>query len=357
MKTRNISLLLLLAVGPIAAEAQTYPIPATPDTTNYAGFMTHDPGVTRYHEPTICHDCGCRNWPLPGCCCDKDSCCPRKWQITADYFLYSRDAAAPQTVILDNTATIPVYDISDLDFRFESGTRLSFLHHSYPCVDFELGYLGLFDVTESQYLSDGAGLTYSFFGVGPAAPNTSYHAQYIADLHSIDFNAIHRKWDWLSLIYGFRWANLDEKYNILLVEDPPSGAMSRSDNALYGFQFGGSSSVWLGRWMRLDSSLKAGVYYNHVSITASAEDPGGGGTLSLGQSHCNTAFMGEASLVGTIPIKDCASLRVGYQLIYLDGVALAPNQGDDFDLSTGNGSADWSHILYHGLNVGLEIVY
>ena len=43
--------------------------------------------------------------------------------------------------------------------------------------------------------------------------------------------------------------------------------------------------------------------------------------------------------------------------MWLDGVALAPDQHDNFNLQTGIGTFDYGTVMYHGSYVGFEAIW
>ena len=70
----------------------------------------------------------------------------------------------------------------------------------------------------------------------------------------------------------------------------------------------------------------------------------------------NVAFVGELGLTGAYQINDCWTVRGGYQVIWVDGIALAPDQLDDSDITTGVATLDTSgHPIYHGFVLAAEL--
>ena len=52
-----------------------------------------------------------------------------------------------------------------------------------------------------------------------------------------------------------------------------------------------------------------------------------------------------------------AALRIRYQAIVIDGLALCPDQNDEYNLFTGAGSPELGQPLCHGGFVGLEFTW
>jgi hypothetical protein len=86
-------------------------------------------------------------------------------------------------------------------------------------------------------------------------------------------------------------------------------------------------------------------------------------TLSPGATfrEPTTAFMGGVGLLSTINLTaiyrltDHWGLRAGYNLIWLDGVALAPNQWDFTNTAnSGTSLVGGGSLFLHGVNLGVE---
>ena len=102
------------------------------------------------------------------------------------------------------------------------------------------------------------------------------------------------------------------------------------------------------------------MYYNDLDASATLVIPNVPANGGMGRnSDSAAAFVGELGLTASYDIRCNLSLRAGYQLLFLDGVALAadqvPNTGDlignnntPVNVHTGNS------LFFHGLHVGLE---
>ena len=68
------------------------------------------------------------------------------------------------------------------------------------------------------------------------------------------------------------------------------------------------------------------------------------------------SFVGGANLSGLYSLSNVWNLRAGYNVMWIEGVALAPDQLD-FDFAaapSGNQLDDGGGMFLHGLNVGVE---
>ena len=131
----------------------------------------------------------------------------------------------------------------------------------------------------------------------------------------------------------------------------------RAFNDLYGGQLGLDVTLWnRGGPFRLETSGKAGVYANHArnrySLTQTDEDPA---VDSARKSK--TAFAGEIGLTGVFQVSSRWSARFGYQVLWLDGVALAFRQTGALDPLHEIGPG-WviakDTALFHGFTGALE---
>ena len=70
------------------------------------------------------------------------------------------------------------------------------------------------------------------------------------------------------------------------------------------------------------------------------------------------AFAGEAGVRAKYQLTDSLALKVGYQALWLDGVALAPGQIQKTDTTTSSVSAlgvdHGSNALFQGVTLGVE---
>jgi len=89
----------------------------------------------------------------------------------------------------------------------------------------------------------------------------------------------------------------------------------------------------------IDTRAAGGVYYRDQT---SARDVGVG-------------FIGDMNYSAVRRLNRNWSLRAGYNLIWISGVALAPNQFDFTNTTTsGTTLADTGNVFLHGANLGLE---
>lgn len=145
---------------------------------------------------------------------------------------------------------------------------------------------------------------------------------------------------------------------------------ARASNSLNGAQVILSEQVMYWKGWTIDGIAKAGVYHNQVKASVSetyiGTDPGPAGDASTyGRTFTDTksqvAFAGSVGLQSNFPLSNHWSLVSGYEMTYIYGVALSPEQyagvtGPTFVTRTFNADTR-GEIIAHGGNAGLQFSY
>ena len=282
-----------------------------------------------------------------------------RWTVTADaVFLARRIPAA--TLIVDALDQTEVLSSSAFDFSSHAGFEVS-LSRRLGCDNgIEFRYLGVdrwgsdvsLPTVSGRNLEINADDRHVFTAAG-----TSLDAYYASQLHSCELNGRHefcqRR---LAVLAGFRYTELDEGWGFTLVgATPPFRLEANTRNRLYGFQLGGQAALLdRGGPLSVDAYAKAGIYGNRAAQDSFyATDVA---TLSAHGARTSTAFLGELGLAGTYRITERFSVRGGYRLLWIDGVALAPAQLAASEFVTGQGIPTSDGAFYHGAFLGFEFV-
>ena len=76
---------------------------------------------------------------------------------------------------------------------------------------------------------------------------------------------------------------------------------------------------------------------------------------SRSSSEGDVAFVGDLNFSAMYQLSRVWGVRTGYNLIWIEGVALAPDQFDFSNtIGSGTGLFAGSGVFLHGVNVGLE---
>ncbi|WP_425613425.1 BBP7 family outer membrane beta-barrel protein [Anatilimnocola sp. NA78] len=303
------------------------------DTPLYSGF----------HPPMFEAAPTCDAAAGGACYC---SCVPT-WTFRAEALLWNRSGGADVPLV---TAPVAISS-GDLDTGWAAGPRLTAIRHGIfgSCWDAEVSYFGIDGWNGTANLADIDNFqTTPVTNIVGVAPGT---IAYTSSLHSAEFNLRRAHSDWVTWLVGFRAVQVGERLNL-----NAGGATISTDtiNHLYGAQLGlDLRFLDCGTWY-VNGLGKAGIYGNTADqVTRTA---GVGGALPFVTSGGNqTSFVGEVGLNAGYRLTDRFSLLAGYSVVWVDGVALAPDQLAGTNVTTGvsainaNGS-----LVYHGFNFGLE---
>lgn len=167
------------------------------------------------------------------------------------------------------------------------------------------------------------------------------------------------------VFFGVRTMQLGE--TMRLGFDTPDILIVKSDvdNYLYGLQAGGNSTFFRTGRFSVEGAGAAGLYWNNASSTVLAAQPPTGPTFggTARDSEDMVSFSLEAALKGKYQLNRSVALFAGYQLQFLSGVALAPDQlGRTGNLAVPLATpvattVDSSSLFYHGFNFGLEATF
>jgi len=296
----------------------------------------------------------------PGCdaIADGTSCCGNGplWTAQAGAVILSRTSRSA-ILVRDAVTGDPLINARDLGTPWAAGP----------------------DISVQRWFDSGSSLQFRFFDVDGLSSHTSFATTpfiilptvpplfgfgltnmaptYATRIYSTELNLQRPAASWLSWLVGFRWVELYENLDLHFTAPLATGDLRfQTANRLYGGQAGASALLWNRGALRVDSVLKAGLYGNAASnqflLTQSI-----GPAFRAADQRGQVAFLGDISIVGVYQWTDNIALRGGYQLLWLDGVALAPDQIAATHAITANGIDTTGDSFYHGALLGLEVAW
>jgi hypothetical protein len=328
--------------------------------------------------------------PAPGDCVNVG--------FAVDWLFLRRDN--PERIVVAqeiNNTTLTLsreFSTEDVDFEYVSGYRFLAGMELCSSVVLEAAYFnvggwgnsGAFNIQPS-----GGALTFSlqspFLNLnGPLVPG--YRTAYDSDLQSAEAGVrllVGGECCCLSgsLLGGFRHLNIDENFLLTGSQTDLAGntvaterTVATTTNNLYGIQFGGDFTYAMGEFLYFTLFGKGGVYVNDaghriVNILGTATTAPFR-RLDVDQRESVFAASVEAGLTLNIRIAECALLRGGYQVLYVGGLALAPEQLEAnrtlFDTTIRLNNVDvfpnrasqmdrQGATIYHGVSLGLEVSF
>jgi hypothetical protein len=224
---------------------------------------------------------------------------------------------------------------SDFNFPMTSGFDLELLRRR-DNWDFQFRIFALSDAAgpEGFVTADQGWMNFEqpvgFFG-GP----TRAKARYVYDLTSEEINFSYHWKDWCQPLLGLRIVTLNERLNMQLRQLDPYTLLDsaylwdvdvNSYNSLVGFQIGSQFSFFNQGPLRLESVIKAGIYGNAAANSSRLRYHEAGLYYFSDADKGNAAFVGEIGLSGVYQITPHWACSLGYQLLWIDGLALAPEQ-------------------------------
>jgi hypothetical protein len=328
----------------------------------------------------MCEDCFAECGPYG------DGTCAVHWfDVHAEFLYLTRDRVSRQVDFASDGIAGPIVLSTDnLSFDEEPGFRLTGTYQVGASSHLEATYFGtLFWRTSAEATSDSDNLysALSDFGTLPAGgflQSDQAALQRIEYDSSLDNVELNWRSHWMgkhyflqgSFLMGARYVRLEEELryrtrvnaHIDPITTLPRGPASMDylvavDNDLIGFQLGSDLHACLLPGLLAGAELKAGVYANVADqatvVAATNLDP----AVREAVADEDVALVAEANLTVVYQIKPWLALRGGYQILYLDGVALATenfNSAAPFAEPRPVFLNDNGNALYHGLTAGVE---
>jgi hypothetical protein len=227
---------------------------------------------------------------------------------------------------------------NDFALGFAAGPRLSLIRQT-QCYDYEVLYFGIDGWSDARLI--------------PQSLNSASALlfDWSSRLYNVELNMRWNPCCQVTMLAGFRFAQLREDFFAGRVLDSefllPVGDI-KTNNNLYGFQIGADARLWQRGCFSINGLSKAGIYGNHAEQTSVfTQEPG-----PSWASTNHTAFIGELGLQARYQVSQRLALRAGYELLWLDGVAIAPAQLDNI-----YGIDSKATVFYHGATAGLEFSF
>ncbi len=315
------------------------------------------------------------------------------WEINTDVVFLRRNIPDVVTSIdsqldpLTNTLTGSNASLGaeSLGFDLATGGRFTAGYYPTPRSGFEVSFMGLVDWNDSEtFVSDGGETLRASFvdpvragqdddiALSPRNTNQvedfvaarSQRLDYESDLDSLELNyryALTSPSDrsYTTLVAGFRYMSIDEEF-MFTSNDGASRLGGRlgtyeidTSNDLVGLQIGVDSGVQVTPNLGLDVRVRGGLMLNFNDQSSTFVNDNGIPTVLTGsESDTSVAPLVELEGSASWDIGDNFTLKAGYQLLALSGIALAPSQFGPLDEL---GDLNRSSVIYHGPFVGLEL--
>jgi hypothetical protein len=323
----------------------------------------------------------------------------RWYDFAVDYMALRREDAGRRVDFASSGINGPiVLDTTDLDFDAESSFRFSAMFQWGAGSNVEFTYFGLFFWDSAASVTDPTNSLFSpfsDFGLNPSGfaevDNGDFASiDYESSFDSFEVNFRQRfmapncRYQG-SCLCGVRYFKLDEDFNYFAqstantipgdpLADPPTldiiPALSNNINVhnnMVGAQIGGDLWMCILPGLRVGTEGKAAVLANRAAvestISTNVPDEDGNPQPAFVEDLVanDVSFLGEANVLVTYRLNYQWALRGGYSFLYVDGVALAPenfNAQPPFVNGTRVTSInDNGSVFYHGWFAGAEFMW
>lgn len=320
-------------------------------------------------------------------------CAAVRWfDFAVDYMALQRDDAGRNVNLTSLGIGGPiVLSTGQLDFGdYKSGFRFMGALQLAAANTLEFTYFGQFNFNTHARVRSPNDDLYSVLSQFGVVPLGGFAETDQSDFQQINYNSafdsfeINWRLRWMapncryqgSWTIGVRHFILDEKFryatsssaNGTLTANGFVPARARFDvdttNNLTGIQFGADTWICLLPGLRAGAELQAGVYGNHMNINTTAGVNTGAPTFTERLVSNDVSFIGQLNMLATYRISQQWTIRGGYQLLFVDGVALASENFNTappatFFPPTTRVSLvnDNGNVFYHGWNIGLEFMW
>jgi hypothetical protein len=299
-----------------------------------------------------------------------------RWYVSAEYLALFRDEdkSVPFASLGPDPNSI-VLSTSDFNAEFQSGVRATIGRQMSDHIRLEGTYFGSYTWSDQASVNNldpnalaGVGNLFSpFTGFGnPADPAVDYNSVAVIDyssrLNNAEINLRHRllmppsNFE-VSALLGVRYMNIDESFGYLTstsVGDINEMSVD-ANNDLIGVQMGLLGQFLFTPWTWVDWEMKGAIANNSASQNTVYVDNQGSQFVG-GRDENSTSFIGETSVILNYQVRPSITFRVGYQALWVTGLALA-DQNFQTNLATLTlGPAQLKHdadMVYHGFNIGL----
>ena len=331
---------------------------------------------------------------------------PPRWTVSAEAIVFDRVGTAKQTLVERVPGTVPFKDIpittgtpalnsTDLNQGFAPGFRLGAAYHVDSNLDLSLSFFHISDWSSIQSIGPDNPLNWMVM----RAPGGFFQTQdfayqsmtwnYSTQLYNAELNAQKKVSDRIALLVGFRWLQLRENLQGTI---PPADTFqpdwkplnwtlnqvagftngtpapayppfwnTSTTNNLYGFQVGAEGKIFERGRFSINGLIKGGPYLNHASELTGVSLAKT--VYESGASTNQAAFVGEGGLQCKYQVTRAITLKLGYEVLWLAGVALAPGQIRETYITTAPTGVythdvnSASNVLFHGVTAGLEFSF
>jgi len=281
-------------------------------------------------------------------------------------------------------------DASQLHFEFQPGAEFALVRRISDDWKLEARSVQIEGLAKRQGLNVTAppvnlndmGPNIGGYGTNPrtifyAAPGTAFDLFYKSGMLSVECMLWRRLNDSLRIGGGFRWIEFYDDISIygffggseLERRFPPVASTLEFDakNDLYGLQIAGEGRLWPRQRLNIEAIVRAGIYGNAARQSSLFDQQIVHIRGAASASGSALAFGGDLNVVANLKLSNRFSLQGGYNLMWLQGLALGSHQVSNTSaLNTSAGESTMTGqtrldtgggIFAHGPTFGLKFLW
>ena len=297
---------------------------------------------------------------------------PRWYDARFEWLYWTREFSNSLALTSVGILGPDVLNLDDLGFQEESGARVTIAYPIAAATSLEFSLMGGLNWSSSAEVF-GDGNLYSVFSDFGSMPLNGFpetdEANYasVAISTELDSTALNLRHRWVSAgclmhcstMVGVRYIRLrDDLVHETFTDVGEMSYQLKTDNDLVGSQIGGDLYFSITPRFKVGAEIEAGLYGIHANqrtnVFCTSCEP-----LRERGSESDVAFAGEGGVMAMFSLTPRMSLRAGYQVMYLNGVATAAS---NFNTASPFASRDTfinasDEITFHGATVGFEATW
>jgi len=310
----------------------------------------------------------------------------RSYAVFDALFLQRDNAAIERPLVVDTAAgDATLISAGDPASTVGTGARLFYGNYGAEDLGWEAGYLGVWNMRSDRRATsptDSLVAGSVVFGEQTGLIGSDARTTDSASINSVELNLVWHRYDGgfnrrsgrpaqrcdgydgglIDWIGGFRWVNLEDAAVLSVTPTAATQASTysaRTSSNLFAGQVGVRGRMAFERWA-VEGFTKIGIAGTVLSQSQSLYDtfaPTSPLRLPQSGSDAGMGMIADMNLSAIYRIDDVWGLRVGYNLMWITGVALAPDQWN-FSTSqaagVGSAVAGTGSMFLSGGSLGLE---
>lgn len=312
----------------------------------------------------------------------------RRYVVAEAMFLQRNNATREQALVVNATDTsVPVVTANGLVSELGTGARLLFGDYGRNGLGWEVGYTGVYGMDVDRWFQSDvdilqAGGQPGFAEATGLIDGERADVSYRSQINSLEANAVVHSFDggrdrrspypWqrspgydgghVDWLLGVRWAGLEESAQLAITPGgfPRANTYDvQTSSNLFAAQVG-TRGRWAWQNWAFEGWMKIGIAGSVLSQSQSMFDqltPDAPFRSPRSSDDLGMGMIADMNLSMIYRLTDTWGLRLGYNLLWLTGVALAP---DSWDLTVndgpdaGTGIRGTGSVFLNGATVGLE---